>query len=828
MLAHYLAVALAKFVKAPFTTAANVLTLALGLACFIAAYGIATYWRSGDAYHANAERTFIVGQNITSPGQEPTSGLNTFSTASLAQYLVEDFPELEQVARARPTRDLAVAVDERNATLQAGFVDPEFLRMFDLDFVTGDSRHALDEPGSIVLTQDAAARLFGEVPAMGRSVLVNGSWTAEVTGVIAPVRQPSFMGDDRGALLQFDMLGNWLTGPEGAQYDSFELWGALSGFTFFTLPPGVAADAINARFPDFLDARVPAEQQNVDIELRAFPVTDIAVQEMDNTLLARSGMNVSAVTVLLGLGALTLVVACVNYANLAAAQANTRAGEIGMRKVLGAGRAQVMVQSWLEAALLTVAGLALAFVFIALVAPAVSASTDVDILHVFSRGAAPYAVVVSVVAIAGFAAGAYPALVLSRVRPAQSLRAGRSRSGSRLIATLLVGIQFASASFLLILVTVTELQRAHLERVALASHDDPILVVRGFRPLGVDIETFQSRVSAVPGVMSVSTVNWQPWTPGFNTVRLARSLDPAANAPAGYLKSVGYGYFDTLDFDLLAGRVFDAEHDVAPQSIYAGDPSQTLSIVVDRAYAERLGFATPQSAVDEVVYLPEEFTNAWNRPAQAARIVGVTQNDPTHLEDTGMGGNVYLYSPQPLVGNWFPLVKISRSGLADAVAGIEEVWQDLAPNAPLNVAFFDQLFEARYQQYARVGQVFTVLASTAFIIASIGQLGVAVHVASRRRHEIGVRKVLGSTTHGVARLLLIDFTKPVLVANLLAWPLAYLAAQTYLAAFSERVPLTPAPFALSLAITLAIAWAAVIGEVLKASSVRPTEVLRHA
>ena len=131
-------------------------------------------------------------------------------------------------------------------------------------------------------------------------------------------------------------------------------------------------------------------------------------------------------------------------------------------------------------------------------------------------------------------------------------------------------------------------------------------------------------------------------------------------------------------------------------------------------------------------------------------------------------------------------------------------------------------------QHARIGQVFVLLVSTAFIIASVGQLGVAVHVASRRRHEIGVRKTLGSTSLGVARLLLIDFSKPALVANLLAWPMGYLAAQTYLSSFAHRIELTLAPFALSMTITLAIAWAAVIGEVLKAASVRPAEVLRHA
>jgi putative ABC transport system permease protein len=179
-------------------------------------------------------------------------------------------------------------------------------------------------------------------------------------------------------------------------------------------------------------------------------------------------------------------------------------------------------------------------------------------------------------------------------------------------------------------------------------------------------------------------------------------------------------------------------------------------------------------------------------------------------------------------GGQHPVVRISRDQASAAIAAITEVWDELAPTIPVNIRFFDELFERSFSTFARISAVFAVLAGGAFVIASIGLLGMAVHVTSLRRHEIGVRKVLGSTTLGVIRLLLIDFSKPVLVGNLLAWPLGYFAAQTYLAAFAARAPLTPAPFALSLALTLAIAWAAVIGEVLKAASVRPAEVLRHA
>jgi putative ABC transport system permease protein len=159
---------------------------------------------------------------------------------------------------------------------------------------------------------------------------------------------------------------------------------------------------------------------------------------------------------------------------------------------------------------------------------------------------------------------------------------------------------------------------------------------------------------------------------------------------------------------------------------------------------------------------------------------------------------------------------------------VRRAFDELAPNIPADIRFFDQLFEQGYRQYGRISQLFVLLAGAAFAIASVGLLGIAVHAASQRRHEIAVRKTLGSSVTGVIRLLLTDFSLPVLIGNLLAWPLGYLAAQIYLSAFAHRIELTPTPFLISMAITLLIAWAAVIGVVLKAASVRPAEVLRHA
>jgi putative ABC transport system permease protein len=825
MIRHFLASAFANIFRSPLTAAASILTLALGLACFIAAYGIASYWRAADGYQPNAERTVLIGHTWTyRDGDGPQQ--STMTSHNVASFLSTDFPEIRKIARAITDRDIPAAAGANRSILNTATVDPQFLEIFDLPFTAGDPRTALARPNSVVLTSSAAERLFGQQSALGKSVLLNGQETLTVTGVIGAVRQPSFMGEGPDSTMRFDLLRDWGSSPRGSILDRLPpSIGGATAYTFVELPAGLTIEALNARMPAFADRHMTPEiKQRGDVSFAAFPLNELATRELDIALFAQSGAGVSTISVLLGLGILTLVVACMNYAGLATALATSRAKEIGMRRVLGAGALAVMTQAWLEALALTLAAVIVAFGVLALAAPAVAASTGVDILYFLRGGLAPIGIVAAVILAVSFVAGAYPGLVLSRVRPSTALRSSKSRSGSSLIARTLVCVQFASASFLLILVTVMQLQRDHLGSTALAPREDPIVLLNDLRPIGVNYETLAVRLSGKPGVSAVSIVDMPPWGNG-NSLEFTSTADAAAARTPAYVKSIGYDYFPALNLKVLAGRAFDAEHDRAPVSLFAWRPTQSVyPVVIDRTLADRMGFATPEAAIGKTIWLPANP----QRAAHPLEIIGVTEPEVTHVETSRSAGHVYAYSTGALWGQQRPIVRIARGELMTGLASIREVWDEMTNGIQADIRFFDDLFEQSYRQYARIGQLFILLASTAFVIASIGLLGIAVHAASRRRHEIAVRKTLGSSVAGVVKLLLTDFSVPVLIGNLAAWPLGYFAAQTYLAAFADRIDLSPAPFLLSMAITLAIAWAAIIGVVLKAASVRPAEVLRHA
>lgn len=830
MIGHSLAMALVGFRKTPLTALANMFALALGLACFLGAYGASVYWRSGDAWQRHADHTFVIGSKIDMKAGGPNLGagfgqLGLTSTSTLARYLKQDIPEIAQVARTSVPAEAAVSTGDTKQMLHAAFADPAFLDIFALDFVAGDPRQALSRPDGVILTTSAAQRLFGSKPALGQSVLIDNTRTATVTGVIAPVRQPSFMGEGEDAALRFEMLGSWSGHPAGAAADRRDSWMQFDAYTFVVLPPSLTVDAFNQRLHALMETRIPREfTKRATITSSTLPISDMATRKYDAIIEAQLGAALSAVSILLALGAIALMVAVVNYANLATAQAVTRGKELGMRRVVGAGSFEIMLQSWLEALIQTLAAFVAALGLLALAAPAVRSFSGIDILYFLQQGGGQWLAASGIILVVAFLAGAYPAFVLSRVRPVSALRSGRSRSSSRPIANLLVMIQFASASFLLLLMITAQLQRAHIEAAVLSPREDPVLILNNLASTGVDLNTLHAQLSTQPGVKAVSAVDAPPWAEEVRggklidtVLQIGRSPAQASGANFSYAKMVGLDYFKVLNIKLLGGRLLE-ERDATPV-----DPAAAKSgfIVIDALLARNLGFDKPQAAVGQTVYFA-------TFPLQ---VVGVVEADMMRIDGiAGEGaGTLYRYYPTfPAYVAPRPIVRISAADVPAALAAITRVWDQLAPNTPANFHFFDQLFEQSYRQQARAGQLFILLGSTCFLIASIGLLGIAVHAASQRRHEIGVRKTLGASVASVVRLLLTDFSIPVLVGNLLAWPLGYLAAQTYLSAFAYRINLTAVPFVLSLAITLLIAWAAIIGVVLKAARLRPADVLRHA
>ncbi len=842
MLAHYAAVALRSIRSTPFTSAVNVVTLAVGLVCFVTAYAAGIFWSSAERQFRNVDDIHVL--TITIKNRDNGLGLRNGTTAPdvAAEALKTDYPAITKIARAVIIdRKTMVAYGANAVRLFGVAVDPEFLEIFNLPFVAGDAGAALASPRSVVLTRESAARLFGSADPIGKTIVIGNKVDTTVTGVIDAIPEPSQFARSTNAQLPFDLLAsrdvydavrtNPFGLPAGAPMPPGAGWFMLGTFTYLYLPAtgGLSADSLARQMADFGARHVPAQMlRNQEMTFGLEPVGKMLGGTGDFY-----GTGLSFAAVLLVLGGLVLGVACVNYANLATARAARRVREIGVRKALGASPGQIAVQSFFEAAVLTLAALVVALAAFALAQPLVKDLLGADLGVVFFSRLDVWPALGALVLAVTLAAGAYPSLVLSRVRPVSAIAAAQARLGSSLFSTVLVGAQFAVASFLLIALTVISTQNAEMRRTALRAVPDPLVVIDNPSSMtNVAVDTLRERLSAVPQVRGVTETLATPWESLLITTVTA-SPDPSSPQHSPVVRQVGLDFFDVFSVPLIAGRVFDRDHAEDIQSPpgatrpQGGDAALPQNIVVDRSFVEALGLGPPNDAVGKLVYRPPPAVAlAAAPPAQPPlRIIGVVEDRTFSFYKTPTTVVGAMYSLQANLAT--TVVRVSAADLDAGLAGIDAAWRQLAPNVAISRRFLDEIFERAYAGYTRMDHLFRTLSVMAFAICIAGLFGMAIFVAGRRRREIGVRKTLGGTTAQMVALLLTGFSRPVLLANVVAWPAGYLAARFYLNQFPGSIGLTPWPFVLSVVITLAVACLAVLGQTLRAARATPADVLRN-
>ena len=824
MLKHYITQALRSFWRFRVTALVNLVGLSLALVCFIATYlFLDSLLKGGDGEFKNASRIYALTQELwTSPTSRMIPAFPQVAPGT-AKYLRTDLPGLEAVARAVPRGEIAAATDDRSAYLYAVLADPELLEIFDFKTVDGDLHDALASVHSTILTDSAAMRMFGTTSVVGRSLLLQNRTQVTITAVVRPPPASAHLSDSPKASLRFDMLlpmdfaksspAGWADNPDA------EEWGNDSYWTYVLLPAdgSVSLQQLQETLRAFPGRHVPKDQM-ISV-FGAIPLERVKLDTLES-IAGNGGVQLTTAPFLLD--ALILAIACLNYANLTVAVATTRGREIGMRKVLGAGQPHLVRQYLLEAALLGIAALVLVLVGTAIAVPAVNRIFDLEFHLSALLHPQLWALVIGLLAFVSLAGGAYPAVVLARVRPVDALRAASVRAGPRFVPTVLVGVQFAAASFLLAVALLMSVQNHLMQRFALHPDKDPVIAIgNDIRQFGGTFENLRnellrdSRIKAVSGLFSL------PWQSGGPHQHIRRSPSSGAVSIA-MLNFTTYDLFQTIGLKVLAGRDFDRGHS---DPIFDWNPNAVKgvpSVVIDMALLRELGWTRPEQAVDQTIYI----TAPWDPsvPDRPLHVVGVVDNGFPRIVGPNSDTNIYALSP---VGTATPLVRISRDDIPGALAHIDAVWKELVPKAPARHFFMDQLFNDAYSTFASVSAVLTGLCAFAFIIAVMGLIGMAIHITSRRLREIGIRKTLGASARGVVMMLLRDFSKPVLIANLIAWPFAFFAGRLYFELFTQRATMTPWPFVASLAITVAVAWLAVGAQALRAAAVKPAIVL-HA
>ena len=826
MLDHYLTLAGRTFRRQPISTAVSVLTLSLGLVAFMTAYAVVLHWQRSDAQFENIDRTYVITPSLTFNEGEVRTGRFTSTNEFYAKYLKTDFPQLEAVARAFGFPDVSAANGDRSIRLYRMIVDAEFLEIFDLPFLSGDSRRALSQPRSVVLTKATATRLFGDEDPMGKRVTLASHVDTTVTGVVDELPHASHLHN-------VELYASWdvwdaIRATRNPSYaNPPENWfGGYCCTTYVLLPEdgSLTPASFLHGLEGFAARRLSADElRTSSFTVGAVPLSQYIATSL-NGVLGSANEYISITGVLMLLGGLILAVACINYANLSTARAARRAKEVGLRKALGATRFQVAAQYLFESAVLVSAAMILAAVLLAAARPVLQSSVDIDLLPTALSSVQFYVFLLVLAGAVTLCAGAYPALILSAVPPVEAIRIGQLRGGPRRLSRFLVGTQFLVAAFLLVAVFVMYSQNYELKRTGLGRISDPFLVIDNASALsGVPSETLVTELQNLPQVTAVTQAGEAPWGSAFSLGVLARSPEDGAATHSAYANLVGLEYFSAFDIETLAGRVFDADHDDASPSTRAEvNVNKPISVVVERTLAHDLGFETPEAAVGQIVYYPRG-PEMGPMGGQMIRIIGVVADTPMHLYSGGIDSNFFVTS------NVLEkvIVRISRDDVPGALAAIDATWAKLKPGFPLSRKFLDEVFDESYKIFSRINLLFTTLAAMAVFIAIVGLLGMAIQIANRRSHEIGIRKTVGARARDVVRMLLTDFTRPVVIANVIAWPLAYVAASAYLSLFMYRIDLTPIPFVASLFATTCIALLAVGRQAYSAASIRPADVLNH-
>ncbi|HLY58188.1 MAG TPA: ABC transporter permease [Stellaceae bacterium] len=788
----------------------NVLGLALGFAVAIA---IGLYLRDEltyDRFLPDHDRVYRLTEQLDIPGRGliVIPGLD----APFAQYLAADVPEIEAIARMRH-EILGIrhgAIEETDKIYDA---DPNFLTIVRLPLVAGDAATALQAPDAVVLTETAAHKWLGDKPVLGQ-VLEIAHHPMRVTAILADLPGNTHLDIKIlvSAKAPFSDIARNDKEPKMFQ-------GPYA--TYVRLKPGAAPAEVAARLPGFVQDRfIPLALQtgaidkpeDADIVRPAIEIQNIAdIHLFNHSAFEEKPRGDPQMLWALGIvGLLVLAVAGVNFVTLLTARAGRRAVEIGVRKVAGAARSQLVLQFIAET--IAAAGIAMIFAVAAveLALPKLNGFLDKTMRFAYWQEPATAAALLALGLGVGIAAGLYPALVLSGLRPVDVLKTRGVPVGGGRLRRVLVVLQFAVSIGLIIATLVIHRQTEFALRQSLDLGTDPILVVSN---LGAPfprttLETLRDRLAALPGVRLVAASFSVPtdYSTSIDTVELPEH--PSTTIRTLSMVGADPDFFPLYGLKAVAGRLISRDR---PGDAAAKAPA----VMLNEAAVRSLGLGSPAAAVGQHIRLEK---------LDASEIIGIVPDMPLKSVREAAEPTAFFISPDAY-GN--VSVKIAADRVADTVAAIDRTWAELVPDRPIRRAFLDERIERLYLEITRQGEIFAGFAAITVVIACLGLFGLSAFTAERRTKEIGIRKALGASTVDVAGLLIWQFALPVLLATLLAWPVAWVVMRRWLDGFAGRVDLDPLLFVAAAGAALAIAIGTTATHAVQVARSHPALALRY-
>lgn len=813
MLAHLLKSVYRTLTRHRLYTVLSVSGLALGFAVFLLLLLVARFEASFDRWIPHSGEIYRLNANLRMPGAAATSSGTVQSIT--APFLSADYSDIETLSRVMSSTAF-MRINDEVIEQPIRRVDSNFFRVFELPFAGGDRRTAMTNPSSVVLNETQAAKLFPDGSALGKTLnlTIDGVERAyKVTGILRDMPANSSLP----LAIVIPLSRAEFDPVQAAQ--TLDSWNAFSVQIFARIRTPDAAAKINSDLQSFVRRRVPpgvfSEDPSHTLDYAFIPLASIHFADAKDPSAEQSADPVD-VAVLALVGFMTLAIACLNYVNLATARASLRAREVAIRKTVGANRRQLALQFIVEAMVLTslaaVFGLALAETLV----PVVNAygGTRLQIRYLGFDGV--LALTAATALLVGLAAGAWPALTISRYQPASvlalALSPGGGRAGSRLRSGL-VFIQFAVALTLAMCTTTMMAQSYHLRHADLGFSRDGLLIVDRFWASALEgrREGLMSEIRRIPGVVSVTTSTRSPAT----KIVMEGSLSlpgAAAQSSSVVIEEIGPGYFDTYKVRLIAGRTFDPKMRADDLNVVGGVDG--VNVILSETAVRALGLKHPRDAIGQSLRFD----------GNVVKVVGVVGDVRFRSPEDVISPAIYLYRSGDIP---IATLAIRYEGEAASIrASVRDVWRGSAPTLPFDASAVPELLAPFYkpvEQRSRLlagGSLFTIL------IGSLGLFGLAAFVTTRRWREIGIRKVLGARSSQIFLVLGGELLRPVAAASIIACPLSFMLMSRWLERYDDRITMTPTLFIGPVLAALFIAAITVLAQVIRTAAVEPARVLR--
>jgi putative ABC transport system permease protein len=801
MLKNYFTIALRNLRKQKGYAFINIIGLAVGIACCILILLFVRDELSYDRFHEHADRLYRVYLEGTVAGSELKAPI---TPAPMAAALVDEYPEVENATRLFDLsgQTLVRQGDRQFIEENVLFADSTFFALFTVPLLEGDPATALAEPRTLVLTEETARKYFPDGNALGQTLTLGDTTDYRVTGVTK--------GLPANAHFHFDLLAS-MTGFGPAE-NTF--WVSNNFRTYVLLQADYDPAALEAKFPDLMRKYAGPQLQQfmgqtydefvgsgnrLDYALQAVPAIHLH-SHLDFEM--EPNGNIAYVYLFSAIALFILLIACINFMNLATARSAGRAKEVGLRKVMGSNRTQLIRQFLSESVLLAFIALAVAVVLVLLLLQPFNGLTGKEIGFGFLAHPLILLTLVGLALGVGLLAGSYPAFFLSSFRPVAVLKGTFHASSAGVwLRRGLVVFQFAISIALIAGTLVVFNQMRYVREKALGLDQEHVVVLKRTNELDQQTEAFKEALRDHPGIIQAASTTTLPGGIfGQTAIR-----PEGAGSDVNYLASpmaADHDFVETLGIEMAAGRDFDRA--------FATD---SAAFVINEAAARKLGWDDPIGK--RLTFLGAN---------QTGEVIGVMTDFHFASLHQEIGPVVVALSADPLP---FIAVRIRPDDVASNLAFLEQQWHAFAPDQPFEYSFLDEDFDALYRADRRLGQIFTLFALLAVVIACLGLFGLAAFTAEQRTKEIGVRKVLGASVSSIVLLLSKEFARLVVFALLVAVPIAYFGMDRWLQDFAYRTGIGAWVFVLAGGLALGIALLTVSYHALRAALVDPVRSLRY-